>query len=351
MCDLTITIVVVDRVDWAIECLRRIYEHTSGLSFEVIVVYNDLGANELPRLKNGFPEVKTVLFRGLSGFAQNQNAALRMARGRYIVLFNDDALLELNLFAKMVAFMDAHPTVGAVMPQLMNLDSSFQLGARGRATPWTASLYELKMHRLFPHSRRLAAYPMTYWDQNIPCEIETAAGACLMIRRVVVEQVGLLDERFAFGMEDIEWSHRIRENSWQLYYLGNLRLVHVRLATAQQDIASALTKLYQGAFLYYCQYFGWRRTSVYRLFLTIASFLQIIYWTVVYLLGGERRVRASSTIPGRWAVLKLCLDPKLKRSTLALVRQKPDVHLNPAAATGEKEVVGPMEQCEHATSR
>ena len=140
-----------------------------------------------------------------------------------LLYFNDDALIDHDLFSKMAAFLDTQPNVGAVMPQLIYPDGSFQLGGRGRATPWTFGCYEMKLHRLFPRWRLFSEYPMTYLDKDKSCEVETASGACLMLRRELLEQVGLMDERFLFGMDDIEWSYRIRRQGWKIFYLADFK--------------------------------------------------------------------------------------------------------------------------------
>jgi hypothetical protein len=309
------------------ECLERIYKFTKGINFEIILIGNQLESSDLYKLEHAYPQVRIKSLPELHGFTQNQNLAIRMAKGRYILVFNDDALIDDDLFSKMVEFLDNNPKVGAVMPQLIYPDGSFQLGGRGPATPWTVGCYELKLHRLFPGYRLFSAYPMTYWDKGIPCEVETASGACLMLRRELLEQVGLMDERFLFGMDDIEWSRRIRQYGWKIYYMADLKLPHISLATARNNIRTASNKLYLGAFLYFYLYFGWLQATIFRIFLTVGSLIQILGWSLIYTFSPKRREPAKRYISGRIEALRLCVNPSLRKKIIAIAKQNPNTDM------------------------
>jgi GT2 family glycosyltransferase len=324
MLDLSITIISINDIYWVTECLERIYQYTKGITFEVILVVNQLKTEDLKKLEETYPQVNIQSLPGLHGFTQNQNLAIRMAKGRYILIFNDDALIDNDLFSKMVAFLDNNLTIGAVMPQLIYPDGSFQLGGRGSATPWSVGCYEMKLHRLFPRWRLFSAYPMTYKDKNKPCEVETASGACLMLRRELLEQVGLMDERYFFGMDDIEWSRRIRQHGWKIYYMADSKLLHVSQATAKNNIRTAIYMQYLGTFLYFYVYFGWFQASIFRIFLAVGSIIQIIVWLLTYLVSNQRRDLSKRYILGRIEALHICADPGLKEKIMEISKQNPN---------------------------
>jgi len=218
-------------------------------------------------------------------------------------------------FSEMVAFMDANPEYGALSPKLVYADGSFQVGPRGPATLWTIACYELKLHTLFPKRRLFSGFMMNYWNPDLPTEIETATGACILLRREVVNRVGLLEERIELGPEDVEFSYRIRSAGWKIYYLGNVSILHYGGVSKLRidNIVINQIRMYKGWFWFFGNRFGWLHANIFRLIAVAGSLLRIPYWLLVYLTASSKKQRALAEVRGRFAVLRLSLNPSLKK--------------------------------------
>jgi GT2 family glycosyltransferase len=313
MIDLTICIVNTDNIRFLKPCLQSIFQHTQGIAFEVIVVDNNSTDSSVEVVQLEFPQVRLVISKVTKGFSANMNMALREARGRYVVILNDDTLLLSNAFAETVAFMDANPQYGTVGLKLLNEDRSFQIGPRGPATIWTLLPWEFSLDQLFPRSRLFSAFRMTYWDPSKSCEMQTASGACMLIRKAVLEQVGLLDERISLGPDDVELSYRIRKAGWKLYYLASQSLIHYGEVSKVRAQAHSMTRMYKGFYWYLGHHFGWPQANLFRLFTATGAFMRIVGWLFVYLGIPRKRSRALDRMQGRWGIFRLSLSPHFKK--------------------------------------
>lgn len=313
--DLSVCIVNTSNIRYVKPCLESIYERTERISFEIIVVDNNSSDDSVEIIRREFSDVKLIEMETTGSFSPNMNKALRAAKGRYILSFNDDMLLTSNAFSEMVAFMDANPEYGALSPKLVYADGSLQMGPRGPATLWTIACSELKLQRLFPKMRLFSEFEMTYWDSDQPTEIETATGACILLRREVVNRVGLLEERIELGPEDVEFCYRIRSAGWKIYYLGNVSIIHYGGVSKLRidDLVINQIRMYKGWFWFWGNRIGWLHANIFRLIAVAGALLRIPYWLLVYLTASSKRQRALAEVRGRFAVLRLSLNPSLKK--------------------------------------
>jgi GT2 family glycosyltransferase len=311
--DLTITCINMNGIKYTRPLLESIEKFTEGITFEVIIVDNNSSDNSVEVLKGDFPEIQLIESKVTQGFAINQNMAIRYAKGRYIAILNNDMLLFDNVFQKMVTFLDEYPDVGVVGPRLINPNGSFQIGPRGRLTPWNWGFHELKLDLLFPRSRIFGEFFMTYWDPNQSCHMETGMGACMVLRREVIDDVGMLEEHIFFGTEDLEWSIRIRKAGWGIYYLADAILLHYGSGSSRSHYDEIMPRIYKGFYwLFYCHN-GWFSANLFRFFVILGIGLRLPYWLLTYFLKRSRRDLARQEIQGRWKVLCLSLSLNLKK--------------------------------------
>lgn len=298
-------------------CLESIYAHTEAVSFEIIVVDNNSVDDSVAVLRREFPDVRLIENKITRGYTPNMNMAIRAACGQYVALLNDDTLLASNALGRMVAFLESHREFGAVGPKLLNANGSFQLGPRGPATLWTLLCCELALDRLFTKSRLFAGFSMTYWNSDAACEMQTASGACLVLRREVFERVGLLEESIPLGPDDLELSHRIRVAGWRLYYLPSASVIHYGSVSRTRVQVESMVRTYKGVCWILAHHFGWRQANAYRLCVIGAASLRIVGWALIYLAVPSKRGRAASRVRGRWGILRLSLSPSFRQSVLA----------------------------------
>ena len=201
MIDLSICIVTWNAKNYMDDFIASIYEHTKEISFEIIVADNHSEDDTAGMIRNKYPKVHLIENKDDGGFAYGINKCLAVSKGRYIVTFTPDTILQPNALDAMVDFMDKTPTAGACGARLFYFDGSPQSSygyfpTIPRMLVHLFPLYKLFPQRLFKNSKRLSVTPNE--EIKEPVKVDYPSGACLMVRREVVDAVGNMDERFLY---------------------------------------------------------------------------------------------------------------------------------------------------------
>jgi GT2 family glycosyltransferase len=144
-----------------------------------------------------------------------------------VCLLNSDAWFVDDGLDRLVAFADAHPEAAIVGPRLRNPDGSLQRSVRGFPTLWGLATEYLFLRKLAPRSRLLNPLYAGRFDHETEREADYLYGACLLVRREAVEQVGGLDEDFFMFSEETEWAYRLRAAGWKVLFTPAAEAVHV----------------------------------------------------------------------------------------------------------------------------
>jgi len=206
------------------ECLSSLREHVR-LPREVILVNNS--PDPLPpgkkdgivRLENG---------RNL-GYARAVNRGIKAATGDKILLLNPDARFTSDILSGLASFLDAHEHAGIAGPQLVFPDGSLQNSIDVIPNLATETLNKSLLKRLFPRS-----YPSKRSGIDRPVRVPSVIGACMMIKREVVDAVGALDEGFFLYLEETDFCRRAVNAGFEVWFLPHLTVVHHQGATARQ---------------------------------------------------------------------------------------------------------------------
>jgi GT2 family glycosyltransferase len=232
--DVSILIVHYKTLQLTTNCIRSIYEHTEGISFEVIVVDNDSQDGAGPIILQQFPSVKWVETGYNAGFSRANNAGMRVASGRYMLLLNSDTLLIDNVIARSVERMDARPDVAASAAIQLHEDRT----PRPFYTGWGDYL---EYFFIVPLSLQTFAKRFfkngTYDD---PEQVDWLTGAYLLVRQTAIDQVGMMEEDFFMYGEDVEWSCRLRE-AGKLLVFRNCQFIHFEWGSAPNRIREGFT--------------------------------------------------------------------------------------------------------------
>jgi len=220
--DLSIVLVTWNALQVTSEALASIEKYAAGISYEVFVVDNgttkDRTTDELPAR---FPWVHFIANPDNRGFSKANNQGIRRARGRYIVLLNNDTIQIENALGKAVEYMDQHPDVGALGITHLNNDAkrSYQPSFFEFPKPW---LEVQSLLGVLPQQGANAAP-----DYTREQDVDWIVGSFLLMRRACYEEVGELDERFFIFDEDVDWCFRARRAGWTVRYWPGAQMVHV----------------------------------------------------------------------------------------------------------------------------
>lgn len=233
MTDLSIIIVNWNTRELLRRCLASIYRHSAGLEFAVWVVDNASTDGSAEMAAREFPQARLIRNQENVGFSRANNQALRQAEGRYLLLLNSDTVLQENALRQMVAFMDAHPTVGIAGSRLLNADGTWQPSCDLFPRKPFAMLRDKLADALFPGTPVKWEDRMRQWNARDNFPVDYVIGAVLMIRRETFAQIGGLDERFFMYAEDIDWCYRAARAGWATHYVGTAAIVHLNRGSSE----------------------------------------------------------------------------------------------------------------------
>jgi N-acetylglucosaminyl-diphospho-decaprenol L-rhamnosyltransferase len=206
--------------------IERSLESLAGTGAEVIVVDNASTDGTPGLVSEKFPDAR-VIEQENKGFGAGNNTGMRAASGRYYLLLNPDAWLTEGALDKLVAFADEHPDAAVVGPRLLNPDGSLQRSVRGYPSPWRIATEYFFLRKLGPRTHALNAFFGEQFDHESVREAEYLFGACLLVRREAVDEVGGFDEDFFLMSEEVDWCYRFREAGWKVLFYPGAEVFHV----------------------------------------------------------------------------------------------------------------------------
>jgi GT2 family glycosyltransferase len=288
--DLSILIVNWNTRDLLATCLASILSDPfwlAGYTAEIWVVDNASGDGSAEMVRRDFPSVKLIENRENVGFARANNQAIRQSNGRYLLLLNSDTAVRPQALQRLYCFMEAHPEAGGAGARLLYGDGTMQRSCHP-APSLSRELWRLlHLDALWPY----AVYPFARWDLGTPRSVDVLLGACLMLRREVVEQVGLLDENFFMYSEEVDLCHRIRQAGWSLHWVPEAVVTHYSGQSTKQAAVEMFLQLYRGKLLYFRKHHGPLAALFYKVILLTVSALRLLLAPLVVLQRPPQRRR------------------------------------------------------------
>ncbi|MBI4726475.1 glycosyltransferase family 2 protein [candidate division TA06 bacterium] len=258
MTNLSVIIVTWNSRDYIRPCLDSLF--SQGQDLEIIAVDNGSQDSTLDVLREYGTRIKVVGNQENLGFARAANQGLKRAAGDFILLLNPDTVLTPGALESMAGFLAEHPKIWALGPQLLNLDGSVQRSCR-QFPDGRIMFYEFTgLSRLFPKSKTFGRWRMGYFDHLTPARVDQPMGACLMVKRVVLDKVGLLDEEnFSMFFNEVDWCLRISRAGGRLYFLPQAKVYHhhgvstrrvkkAMIISSHQSLARYFSKHYPNRF-------------------------------------------------------------------------------------------------------
>lgn len=273
--DFSIIIVSWKVKDLLKKCLRSIESARGDLTLEIFVVDNDSQDGTVEMVKHDFPQVNPVkygeavnfskknLFNGVKliasdknfGFARANNLALKQATGEYALLLNPDTELKADTLSHALEFMKRSPDCGVLGPKMFYPDGSLQPSVRRFPTVWPILLMLLKLPKIFPHLKSIDRYLAVDFDYSKEQEVDQVMGAFMLMPKKVIEQVGLLDERFFVWFEEVDLCRRIKAAGFKIIYSPSVSIVHHGgKSFKQQAIISTQWRFFASALKYFLKH-------------------------------------------------------------------------------------------------
>jgi GT2 family glycosyltransferase len=257
------------------QCLTSVFKSLEKVVGEVWVVDNNSVDGSVEMVKKEFPAVRLIANKENLGFSRANNQAIRKANGEYILLLNPDTIVEESTFSKVVEFMDAHPEAGGLGVKMIDGKGNFlPESKRGIPTPEVAFYKMSGLTKLFPKSKKFAKYYLGHLDKEHTHEVEILSGAFMLLRKTVLDKIGLLDETFFMYGEDIDLSYRILQAGYKNYYFADTTIVHYKGESTKKGSLNYVFVFYNAMIIFAQKHFAQKNAKIFMFLIKLAIFFR-----------------------------------------------------------------------------
>lgn len=255
------------------QALKSVQKSAQGLDVDIIVVDNNSVDGSVKMVRDKFPDVKLIASEENLGFSKANNLAMREADSEYFLLLNPDTVIEEETLAKCCEFMDDHPDAGGLGVKMVDGKGHFlPESKRGLPTPWIAFYKIFGLARFFPKSKKFGKYHLGYLDKDKTHEIEVLSGAFMMMRKSVLDKIGLLDEDYFMYGEDIDLSYRIIKAGYKNYYYPETRIIHYKGESTKRTSINYVFIFYKAMIIFAKKHFAGKSASTFAFLINIAIY-------------------------------------------------------------------------------
>jgi GT2 family glycosyltransferase len=279
-------------------CLQSLFDSGMRHTFDVVIVDNGSTDGSQAMLADKYPNVKIIQNSSNVGLGKASNQGIEGTSGRYVLLLNNDTIVNGASFDAMVDFLDQNPKTGAVGGKLLNPDGSIQSCYNYFSTLREEFLIATRIGELFH-----PGYPSVIQGDEIR-SVDWLSSACLMVRRAAFDQIGLLDEGYFIYGDEADLQYRLKKAGWDVYFLPHVTTIHYGGRSMTRWPRRKM--VYRGKMLFYQKHYGLVRSFLLRSMLGLLSLGKLAAWSLAYLLPGKQSL-ARSEIQSNLEVIQLCL--------------------------------------------
>lgn len=264
--DVSIIIVNYNTKDLLKQCLESIRENVKDIEYEVIVTDNNSSDDSVEMLKREFQDVILIESSINGGFAYANNLAIKKSKGRYVFLLNSDTIIVGSVVQDMVKYMDENEWIGILGPELLNGDMTHQTSIAAFPSLFRefAHIFEFKKllkNKLFKKimvkfgdklgSKNIEQYMKNFQNITQPERVQVVVGAAMLIRRKVIDEVGLLDERYFMYYEEIDYCLQAHKAGWPSVYWPHGQIIHLIGQSSKKVSAFTFYERYKSSIYYF----------------------------------------------------------------------------------------------------
>ena len=222
--DVSVVIVNCNTENLFVEFFSALEASRGTLTLQIIVVDNASRDSSVDTLRKEYPNIQLIENHANVGFGRANNQALPWIQGRYTLLLNPDAFVAPETLQKTVEFMDTHPGCGVLGVKLVGRDGTLQPSCRYFPTPWNIFLARTGLARFSPGTQLVDEMSR---DHASVRQCDWVPGCYYLVRREVIEHVGLFDPRYFLYYEEVDHCFRVRQAGWSVTYYPLTQVTHI----------------------------------------------------------------------------------------------------------------------------
>ena len=201
------------------QCIDSVRRALQGIDSEIIVVDNhsrDGSVDYLSKIEG----VRIIESGHNLGFSKANNIAIRQSTAEYVLMLNPDTIVAEDAIRMIIDFADSHPQAGGIGVRMHNdWGTTARESRRGLPSPMTSFYKMIGLSKRLPQHRKFGRYYMGWLPWDSPSRIEVVSGACFLVRRKALDEVGLMDEDYFMYGEDIDLSYRLLKGGWENWFV------------------------------------------------------------------------------------------------------------------------------------
>ncbi len=257
------------------QCLYSVEKAMKGIEGEVFVVDNNSVDGSCQMVRQKFPSVRLIENHQNLGFSKANNQAIRLSSGEHVLLLNPDTVVEERTFQKVLAYMDENPDVGGMGVKMIDGTGNFlPESKRGLPVPSVAFYKIFGISGLFPKSKIFGRYHLGFLDKEKVHEVDVLPGAFMLLRKSVLDKIGLLDESFFMYGEDIDLSYRITLAGYKNVYFPETTIIHYKGESTKKGSINYVRVFYNAMIIFARKHFTGKNAALLILLIQTAIYFR-----------------------------------------------------------------------------
>ncbi|MDP3819362.1 MAG: glycosyltransferase family 2 protein [Methylotenera sp.] len=232
--DISVILVSFNTIEMTKKALDDLFASDGNFEKEVFVIDNASRDNSAEVLRRDYPNITLIENKQNVGFGRANNQALPLIHSKYVLLLNTDAFVKPDTIKKTMQYMEAHPKCGMVGVKLLGRDGVLQPSCRYFPTPWNIFLERTNVKKLFKHTKLVDDMS---WDHASVRSCDWVPGCYALIRKEVIDQVGLFDPRYFLYYEEVDHCFAAKRAGWDVVYFPDAPVVHIGGESAKLESA------------------------------------------------------------------------------------------------------------------
>ena len=280
--DLSIIIVSYKRLDYLRKCVRSIIDTVKQIRYEIIIVDNQSADGTPEVIRREFPGLRMIENTENLGFAKGNNRGILAAKGKFILLLNNDTEALPKSIEALFGIISQSPEVGLLGCRLIHPDRTIQQSFGRMLSPMTQLGQKLFTNKIYENSGNpIAQSLLTKWH-SVEKDVDWIRGACMRIRREALTQAGLMDEQFFMFLEDVDMSTQIRKAGWKVRFTPKASIIHYEGASVSKNPLKSALEYRKSQLYFYKKYYGRLGLAGLKVFLLCKYFKNLFMsWLVI----------------------------------------------------------------------
>ena len=294
MIDVSVVIVSWNTKDLLRECLESVYAETRKHSLEVFVVDNNSPDDSAAMVAEEFPQVRLIANEDNRGFAPANNQALELATGKYILLLNPDTVVLDGAIDKMVDYAEEHKEekIGILTCKLLNGDGSLQKSVNRFYSFWRSFIENRFFEKILERFNAKSDAFLSFWDHSDKREIDWAFGAVMLFSKDMMDEIGMLDDRFYIYAEEMDYFMRAKKAGYHSWFLPDIEITHYGKSSSRQRRAAMFIQNYKSFYLFLEKHYSKLDNFLYK----TRTWIYLFGWYTLFSIRRDEEARTQREV-------------------------------------------------------